>query len=92
MNLRVAHPLRSLQRVGYANVCIEILGSHPSQKARRTWISCYAAPSMAACAAFSKESRMKFANANKPRQEIRGMGHPEVGGRARNVPSGPKGR
>jgi hypothetical protein len=31
MNLRVAHPLRSLQRVGYANACIEILGSHPSQ-------------------------------------------------------------
>jgi hypothetical protein len=36
MNLRVPHPLRSLQRVGYANVGIEILGSHPSQNARRT--------------------------------------------------------
>jgi hypothetical protein len=36
MNLRVAHPLRSLQRVGHANVGIEILGSHPSQNARRT--------------------------------------------------------
>ena len=36
MNLRVAHPLRSLQRVGYANVCIEVLGSHPSQNVRRT--------------------------------------------------------
>jgi hypothetical protein len=42
-------------------------------------ISYYAAPSMAACAAFYKESRMKFANANKPRQEIRGgMGHPAL--------------
>jgi hypothetical protein len=35
MNLRVPHPLRSLQRVGYANVCIDIRGSHPSQNARR---------------------------------------------------------
>ena len=35
MNLRVPHPSRSLQRVGYANVYIEILGSHPSQNARR---------------------------------------------------------
>jgi hypothetical protein len=31
-----------------------------------------AAPAMAACAAFFKESRMKFANANQPRQEMRG--------------------
>jgi len=31
---------------------------------------------MAACAAFFKESRMKFANANKPRQKIRGDGAP----------------
>ena len=36
MNLRVPHPLRSLQRVGYANVGIEIRGSHPSQRTRRT--------------------------------------------------------
>jgi hypothetical protein len=28
-------------------------------------ISCYLAPTMAACAAFFKESRMKFANATK---------------------------
>jgi hypothetical protein len=35
MHLRVPHPLRSLQRVGYANVGIEILGSHPSQRTRR---------------------------------------------------------
>ena len=34
MNLRVPHPLRSLQRVGYANVGIDILD--PSQNARRT--------------------------------------------------------
>ena len=33
-DLRVPHPLRSLQRVGYANVGIEILD--PSQNARRT--------------------------------------------------------
>jgi hypothetical protein len=37
-------------------------------------ISYYAAPSIAACAVFFEESRMKFANATKPRQEIRGDG------------------
>jgi hypothetical protein len=72
MNLRVPHPLRSLQRVGYANVYIEILGSHPSQNARRTRDSLLRNPIMAACAAFSTESRVKFANAAKPRQEILG--------------------
>jgi hypothetical protein len=35
-------------------------------------ISYYAAPPMTTYAAFRKESRMKFANATKPRQEIRG--------------------
>jgi hypothetical protein len=35
-NLRVPHPLRSLQSLGYVNACIEILGFHPSQNARRT--------------------------------------------------------
>jgi hypothetical protein len=40
----------------------------------------YAAPSMAACAAFYKESRMKFVDPRHALQEIRGMGHPEVGG------------
>ena len=34
MNLRVPHPSRSLRRVGYANVGIDILD--PSQNARRT--------------------------------------------------------
>jgi hypothetical protein len=29
---------------------------------------------------------MKFANANKPQQEIRGMGHPEVGGTVCRIP------
>jgi hypothetical protein len=29
---RVPHPLRSLQRVGYAKLVIEIRGFHPSQK------------------------------------------------------------
>ena len=32
----------------------------------------YAAPDMTACAAFSKESRMKFANATKLYRKIRG--------------------
>jgi hypothetical protein len=36
MNLRVAHPLRSLQRVGYVNVGIEILGS-TLRKEREGW-------------------------------------------------------
>jgi len=36
-----------------------------SSRQERTRISCYLAPTMAACAAFFKESRMKFANATK---------------------------
>src|SRR5271154_7465822 len=32
----------------------------------------YVAPSMTACAAFSKESRMRFANANKPHRKSGG--------------------
>ena len=35
-----------------------------SSRPKRTRISCHAALDMAACAAFRKESRMKFANAN----------------------------
>jgi hypothetical protein len=66
MNLRVPHPLRSLQRVGYANVGIEILGSHPLQRTRRIPDFLLAAPSMAACAAFYKESRMKFVDPATP--------------------------
>jgi hypothetical protein len=34
-----------------------------SSRPKRTRISCHAAPDRTACAAFSKESRMKFANA-----------------------------
>ena len=40
------------------------LKSH-SLRPERTRISCHAALDMAACAAFRKESRMKFANATK---------------------------
>jgi hypothetical protein len=36
-----------------------------SSRPERTRISCHAALDMAACAAFRKESRMKFANATK---------------------------
>jgi hypothetical protein len=36
-----------------------------SSRPKRTRVSCYAALTTAACAAFSKESRMKFANAAK---------------------------
>jgi hypothetical protein len=36
-----------------------------SSRPKRTRISCHAALDMAACAAFRKESRMKFANATK---------------------------
>jgi hypothetical protein len=40
----------------------------PAYMGRKRWatrISCYDAPPTPACAAFIKESRMKFANANK---------------------------
>jgi hypothetical protein len=36
----------------------------------------YAAPDMTACAAFSKESRMKFANATKLHRKSGGPGFP----------------
>jgi hypothetical protein len=36
-----------------------------SSRPKRTRISCHAVLDMAACAAFRKESRMKFANATK---------------------------
>jgi hypothetical protein len=66
MNLRVPHPLRSLQRVGYANVGIEIRGSHLRKEREGPRTSYYAAPSLAACAAFYKGSRMKFVDPAKP--------------------------
>jgi hypothetical protein len=50
---------------GIANVGIEILGSHPSQNARRTPDFLSAAPASAACAAFCKENRMKLAGSIK---------------------------
>ncbi len=43
-----------------------------SSRPERTRISCHAAPDIAACAAFRKESRMKLANATGLDQEIRG--------------------
>jgi hypothetical protein len=39
-------------------------------------ISYYAAPSMAACAAFYKESRMKLVDPATPYRKSGGMGHP----------------
>jgi len=41
-------------------------------------ISYCAAPAMAACAAFYKESRMKFVDPSKPYRKSGGMGHPEI--------------
>ena len=74
---RVAHPLRSLQRMGYATVGIEIRGIPPFAKKREgPRISYCAAPAMAACAAFFKESRMRFVDPNKPYRKSGGMGHP----------------
>ena len=64
---RVPHPLRCLQRVGYATVGIEIRGIPPfAKKHEGPWISYCAAPAMAACAAFFKEGRMKFVETTKP--------------------------
>jgi hypothetical protein len=39
-------------------------------------ICCCAAPAMGACAAFCKESRMKFVDHTKPYRKSRGMGLP----------------
>jgi hypothetical protein len=43
-----------------------------SSRPERTRISCCAAVDRAACAAFRKESRMKFANATKPNRKSGG--------------------
>jgi hypothetical protein len=41
-------------------------------------ISYCAAPAMATCAAFCKESRMKFVDPTKPYRKFGGMGHPQI--------------
>jgi hypothetical protein len=48
--------------------------SHPLQRTQRTRISYYAAPAMAACAAFFKESRMRFVDPTKPYRKSGGWG------------------
>jgi hypothetical protein len=48
--------------------------SHPLQRAQRTRISYCAAPAMAACAAFFKESRMRFVDPTKPYRKSGGWG------------------
>jgi hypothetical protein len=42
------------------------------------WISYCVAPTMAACAAFDKERRMKFVDPTKPYRKSGGMGHPQI--------------
>ena len=54
--------------------------SHPLQRAQRTRISYCAAPAMAACAAFFKESRMRFVDPTKPYRKSGEMGHPAFRG------------
>jgi len=46
---------------GIRDCLIEIRGSHPSQKTRRTPDSCHGALDKTACAPFYKERRMHFA-------------------------------
>jgi hypothetical protein len=53
--LRIVHPVTNVLWKCRALLC------HPE----RTRISCHAAPDTAACAPFSKERRMEFANATK---------------------------
>jgi len=45
---------------------------------RDTRISCTRAQETATCAAFIKESRMKFINANKLHRKSGGVGHPSL--------------
>jgi hypothetical protein len=82
MNLRVPHPLRSLQRVGYANVGIEILD--PSQKTARMGhpevggTFCrrpFHVPWVGDAGDNFEECRIKFVGPTKPRRKFGGMGH-----------------
>jgi hypothetical protein len=60
-------------------VGIEIRGIPPFAKKREgPRISYCAAPAMAACAAFYKESRMKFVDPTKLYRKSGGMGHPGI--------------
>ena len=52
--------------------------SHISRKASEIPGFPYAAQARATCAAFIKESRMKFINANRPHRKSGGVGHPSV--------------
>src|ERR1700689_3888536 len=63
--------------------------SHPLQRAQRTPDSCHAALDKTACAPFSKERRMKFAEPSKLNRNPGGMGHPPFRGascRAKHPP------
>jgi hypothetical protein len=56
-----------------SNGCTLVRGStNLSSRPERTRISCRAAPDMAACAAFFKESRMKIASATNLNRKFRG--------------------
>jgi hypothetical protein len=48
------------------------------QKTKDPGFPTAAAPAMAACAAFYKESRMKFVDPTKPYRKSGGMGHPQI--------------
>jgi hypothetical protein len=56
--------------LSYVRLCIDwknhnLPKTNLSSRPERSRISCHASPEVAACAAFVKESRMKFAKATK---------------------------
>ena len=62
--------MRSWQRVGYATVGLEIRGIPPFAKSAKDPNFLHAAPRRAPCAAFIKESRMKFVGSPKPNRKF----------------------
>jgi hypothetical protein len=75
----VPHPLRSLQRVGYATVGIEIRGIPPFAKSAKDPGFPTARPQPWQRVRLSfKESRMRFVDPTKPYRKSGGMGHPGI--------------
>jgi hypothetical protein len=61
--------------LSYVGLCIDwksynLPKTDLSSRPERTRISCHASLDVVACAAFVKESRMKFANATKPNRKF----------------------
>jgi hypothetical protein len=69
---------RVSERVGCATVGIDSWYPTLRKKREGPRISYCAAPALAACAAFYKESRMKFVDPTKPYRKSGGMGHPGI--------------